>query len=78
MVDPISVSSAMVGFVAFSIQVATAAAQFVRDATGFPNEVVRLCLATNEFAILLQRLCPSIQKIEERYDPEGIARSILY
>ena len=78
MVDPISISSATVGFVAFALQVATTAAQFIRDATGFPNEFVKLCLATNEFAILLQRLYPSFVKIEERYDAEGIAHSILF
>ena len=78
MVDPISISSATVGFVAFSLQVATTAAQFICDISGFPNEFVKLCLATNEFAILLQRLHPSIQKIEERYDAEGIAHPILY
>ena len=78
MVDPISISSATVGFIAFSLQVATTATQFIRDATGFPNEFVKLCLATNEFAILLKLLGPSFQKIQERYDAEGIARSILY
>ena len=77
MVDPISISSATVGFVAFALQIATTAAQFIRDATGFPTEFVKLCLATNEFTILLQHLSPSIQKIEERYT-EGIPHSILY
>jgi hypothetical protein len=69
--DPLSISSAAVGFVAFALQVATTAAGFVRDAKGFPDEFTKLSLVTNEFAIHVRRLGPSIEKIEGKWAADG-------
>lgn len=71
MPDPLSISSAAVGFIAFALQVATTAAGFVRDAKGFPAEYTKLSLVTNEFAIQVRRLGPSIEKIEDTQAVEG-------
>jgi len=65
--DPLSISSATVGFVAFLLQVATTTKDFVQDAKDFPQEFRKLSEATQDFAIQVQRLNPSIQKIEQRY-----------
>ena len=71
MTDPLSISAAAVGFVAFALQVATTSAEFLRDAKGFPNEFTNLSLATNEFATHVRRLAPTIEKVEARYGTEG-------
>lgn len=70
--DGLAIASGAIGFVSFILQVATAAAQFVRDAKGFLNEFMKLSLVTNDFAIHVRRLGPSIELIEERYASEGI------
>jgi hypothetical protein len=70
--DPLSIASATVGFVAFVLQVASTAKDFVQDTKGFPQEFVKLSRATKDFAIQVQRLSPSIQKIEQRYKVGGI------
>jgi hypothetical protein len=77
MADPLSISSAAIGFVAFALQVATTAAGFVRDAQGFPDEYTKLSLVTNEFATHVRRLGPSIQKIEEKQAAKGYPRILL-
>jgi len=74
MADPLSISSAAVGFVSFALQVATTTAGFVRDAKGFPDEFTKLSLVTNEFAIHVRRLGPSIEKIEDKQAAEGYPR----
>ena len=71
MTDPLSISAAVVGFVAFALQVAKTSTEFVRDAKGFPDEFIKLSLATNDFAILARRLTPTIEKIEARYETNG-------
>jgi len=76
MADPLSITSAVVGFVAFTLDVAKTATQFVQDAKGFPDEFMRLSLDTNEFAILIRRLAPTIEKVEARFkNSEGSIRS---
>jgi hypothetical protein len=72
MTDPLSISTAAVGFVAFVLQVAGAATDFVCNAKDFPEEFIKLSLATNDFAIQVRRLSPTIHKIEEIHDPGGI------
>ena len=74
MADPFSISSAAIGFVAFALQVATTAAGFVRDAKGFPDEFTKLSLVTNEFAIHVRRLSPSLEMIEDNRAAEGYPR----
>ena len=76
MTDPFSISTAAVGFVAFALQVATTCAEFVRDAKGFPEEFIKLSLATDEFAIHVRRLTPTIEKVEARYGTEGLSLAI--
>ena len=71
MTDPLSMGAAVVGFVAFALQVAKTSIEFVRDANGFPEEFIKLSLATNDFAILARRLTPAIEKIEARYGTKG-------
>jgi hypothetical protein len=71
MADPLSISAAAVGFVAFALQVATTSAEFLQDANGFPNEFTKLSLATNEFATYVRRLAPTIEKVEARYGIKG-------
>jgi len=71
MADPLSISAAAVGFVAFALQVATTSTEFLRDAKGFPDEFSKLSLATNEFATHVRRLAPTIEKVEARYGIEG-------
>ena len=71
MTDPLSISAAGIGCVAFALQVATTAAEFMCDVKGFPDEFTELSLVTNEFAIHVRRLGPSIGKIEERSECEG-------
>lgn len=61
------VVASTVGFVAFLLQVATTTKDFVQDAKDFPQEFRKLSEATKDFAIQVQRLNPSIQKIEQRY-----------
>jgi hypothetical protein len=77
MPDPLAISSAAVGFVAFALQVATTAADFVRDVKDFPQEFTKLSLVTNELAIHVRRLSPSIDEIDGRYQPGGVL-PILY
>ena len=67
MADPLSISAAAVGFVAFALQVGTTSAEFLRDAKGFPDEFTKLSLATNELATHVRRLAPTIEKVEARY-----------
>jgi hypothetical protein len=69
--DPLSIASATVGFVAFVLQVASTAKDFVQDTKGFPQEFVKLSRATKDFAIQVRRLSPSIRKIEQRYQAGG-------
>ena len=72
MTDPLSISAATVGFVALALQVATTAADFLRDAKDLPWEFTQLSLVANEFAIHVRRLSPSIDEIERRYQPGGV------
>src|SRR5947207_12552286 len=44
----------------FTLQVAATSAKFVRDAKGFPDELIKLSLATNEFAVHVRRLAATI------------------
>jgi hypothetical protein len=67
MTDPFSIASATVGFVGFVLQVATTAADFIRDAKGFPEEFTKLAADTKEFATLVERLKPAIEVVETRY-----------
>jgi hypothetical protein len=69
--DGLSIASGAVGFVSLILQVATIAAQFVRDAKGFPDEFINLTFVTNDFAIQARRLGPSIDMIEQRYATGG-------
>ena len=71
MADPLSISSAAVGFVSFALQVATTSANFVRDAKNFPKEAIKLSLVTGEFANHVRLLEPTIEKINARYDSEN-------
>ena len=77
MTDPLSISAAIVGFVAFVLQVAKTSTEFVRDAKGFPDEFIKLSLATNDFAILARRLTPTTEKIEARYETNGSFPSFI-
>jgi hypothetical protein len=72
MTDPLSISAAAVGFVSLALQVAQTTTQFVQDAKSFPEEFKKLSLAINEFGVLVRRLTPVIEKVEARYEIEGI------
>lgn len=79
MTDPLSITVSLVGFVTFAIDVAKTAAEFVQDAKGFPDEFKKLSLNVNEFAILVRRLAPAIEKMESRHeDPGGTILSLAY
>ena len=65
--DPLSISAATVGFVAFILQVAMTADAFIRDAKGFPDEFIKLASDTRDFADLIERLKPAINMVEARY-----------
>lgn len=69
--DGLSIASGAVGFVSLILQVATTAAQFIRDAKGFPDEFINLTFVTNDFAIQARRLGPSIGIVEQRYATGG-------
>ena len=71
MVDPLSISSAAVGFVSFALQVATTSANFVRDAKNFPEEAIKLSLVAGEFANHVRLLEPTIEKVNARYESEN-------
>jgi len=72
MADPLSISAAAVGFVSLVLQVAQTTTQFVENAKGFPEEFKKLCLTINEFGVLVRRLTPVIEKVEVRYETQGI------
>jgi len=65
--DPLSISAATMGFVAFILQVATTADGFIRDAKGFPDEFIKLASDTRDFADLVERLKLAINMVEARY-----------
>jgi len=65
--DPLSISSATIGFVAFILQVAKTADGFIRDVKGFPDEFMKLASNTRDFADLIERLEPAINMVEARY-----------
>jgi hypothetical protein len=71
MPDPLSWSAAIVGFVEFALEVAKATAEFVRAYKDCPREFKQLWLATHEFEIQVQRLAPTLEKVEEQYGPAG-------
>ena len=73
MTDPLSISAAAVGFISLVLQVAQTTTQFVQDAKGFPKEFKKLSFAVNEFGVLVRRLTPVIEKVEVRYETEGIS-----
>jgi len=74
MTDPFSLSSGVVGFAAFVLQVATTVHDFVRDAKNLPKEFTKLASDTKEFASLVERLKPAIDIVEARYvgQPDGM------
>jgi hypothetical protein len=72
MPDPLSLSSAIVGFVEFAVEVAKGTAEFVQDFKDCRREFETLWLATYEFGVHVRRLTPTIKKVEERYGTEGI------
>ncbi len=74
MTDPLSLSAATVGFVAFTLQVAKTAIAFTQNARDFPSEFTKLSLVTHEFASHVRRLSPAIEKIEEGYEGETPCR----
>lgn len=76
MTDPLSISAAAAGFVSLVLQAAQTATQFVQDAKSFPEEFKKLSLAINEFGVLVRRLTPVIEKVEARYEIEGITDCI--
>jgi len=69
--DPLSTSSALAGLVSLALQLTKTAAAFITDAAAFPKEFTRLLLVTNQFAVLLRHLNPSLEIIEERYETAG-------
>jgi len=74
--DPLSISAATVGFVAFILQVATTADGFIRDAKGFPDEFMKLAFYTRDFADLIERLKPAVNMVEARYTKANHADSM--
>jgi hypothetical protein len=67
MLDPLSLSSVVVGFVEFALKVVKATAEFVRDVKECPTEFKRLHIAAYEFGVHVRRLTPAINEVEERY-----------
>ena len=71
MVDPLSVTSAAVGFISFAIGVAKTTTAFLNDAKNCPEDFTKLSLITNEFVIHLNRLWPLFEKTERRHEESG-------
>ena len=69
----------LLGFVSLVLQVATTADSFIRNSKNFPEEFIRLCTDTKEFAALVKRLEPAITVVEGRYsaEPDGIMSKFI-
>ena len=65
MADLVSISSAAIGFVAFALQPLPALCETARAS------LTKLSLVTNDFAIHVRLLSPSIEKIEEKQAAGG-------
>jgi hypothetical protein len=82
MTDPLSISSAVVGFVAFALQVGMTAANFISDAKNYPEEYGKLASDTADFASLVERLKPAIEEVESKYanhpQADGIKTTIFH
>jgi len=64
MADPLSITSAAVGFVSFAIGVAKTTTAFLKDAKTCSEDFTKLSLLTNEFALQLHRLGPLLETAE--------------
>ena len=67
MMDPLSISSAAMGFAAFILQVGMTANSFIWDLKVCLDEFMKLASDTRDFADLIAKLKPAINIVEARY-----------